>query len=366
MKRRPNIGLIAASAATIGGHSVQARALEAQLSARGYDVSYIPIDIRLPRWLRQIRYLRTIVNEVLYLLTLHRLHRCDVVHVFSASYWSFLLAPAPAVVAGRLLRKKVILHYHSGEADDHLTRWRRIVRPILRLADEIVVPSVYLEKIFSAHGYRTRVIPNVIDESQVRVRERRPLRPRLLSARNLESYYGVDTIIRAFSLLKGRFPEATLTIVGSGSCERSLRSLVDELAVSNVRFLGAIDPASMDAVYDAADIFVNASVIDNQPVSILEAFASGLPVVSTPTGDIASMLGHGKAGLLVDSTDPARFSDAVASLLDDEEASLRLTQCARKNLERHAAATVCEQWRSLYDDLLSAVGCNQEVVVNGV
>ena len=369
MKSRFRIALVAASPAVIGGHSVQAQALATQLSVEGYEVSYIPIDVRLPRvlhWIRRVRYVRTLVNEVLYLLTLHRLIRCDVIHVFSASYWSFVLGPVPAVIVARLLRKPVVLHYHSGEADDHLSRWRAMIRPVLALVNQIVVPSGYLEKVFASHGYRARVIPNAIDTCRFHYRQRYSLRARLLSVRNLQRHYGVDHIIRAFAQLRLRFPEATLTIVGEGSQRSELRTLVDKLAVAGIRFLGAVDPAGMPAIYDAADVFVNASVIDNQPVSILEAFASGLPVVSTPTGDIASMLRGGDAGILVNSPDPSGFAAAVASLFVDPELSLRLTACARKQLEQYTPAVVCEQWRSVYSALLPVASCDQEVLVNGV
>jgi len=356
MKSSFRIALIAASPSLIGGHSVQAEMIAAQLSAEGHHVSYIPIDVRFPRglqWLRRWRYVRTLLNELLYVLSLYRIARADLVHVFSASYWSFLLGPAPAIVVAKLLRKPAILHYHSGEANDHLQRWRRIVRPFLLLADEIVVPSSYLERIFARHGYRARVIPNCIDTSRFQYRERTTPRPRLLSARNLERYYGVDTIINAFAQLKDRFPEATLTVVGQGSHERALRALAEESGGSGIRFLGAIDPTAMPEIYDGADVFVNASLIDNQPVSILEAFAAGLPVVSTSIGDIPSMLRGGEAGLLVDARDVA---NAVTRLLDEPELSTTITRRAREEAERYTWRHVGAEWNRLYSTLLISGG----------
>lgn len=357
MTSRLRIALIAASPAIVGGHSVQAQGLAAQLSAAGHEVSFIPIDVRFPKglgWLRRVRYVRTLLNELLYILTLHRITGADLVHVFSASYWSFLLGPAPAIIVAKVLRKPVVLHYHSGEADDHLQRWRRTVRPFLRLVDEIVVPSSYLERVFASHGYRTRVIPNCIDISRFQYRERPFPQPRLLSVRNLEDHYRVDTTINAFARLKERFPEATLTIAGDGSDARMLRAVADELGVSGIHFLGSVDPASIPQAYDAADIFVNASVIDNQPVSILEAFASGLPVVSTPTGDIESMLRGGEAGLLVHAGDPGAVANAVSQLLDEPELSIKIARRAREEAERYTWQRVGVEWNTLYGELLSS------------
>jgi len=352
-----HIALIAASAEIIGGHSVQARALATQLSADGHEVSYIPIDARFPRglrWVRRLRYVRTLLNELLYVLSLRRMVRADVVHVFSASYWSFLLGPAPAIVAAKLLRKPVILHYHSGEADDHLHRWRRIVRPFLRIVNEIVVPSSYLERVFASHGYRARMIPNCVETSRFPYRERPIPGPRLLSARNLERHYRVDITINAFALLKARFPEASLMIAGNGTEERTLRAFVDQLGVSGIRFLGSVDPDAMPKTYDAADIFVNSSLVDNQPVSILEAFASGLPVVSTSTGDIESMLRGGEAGLLVGGEDAAAVADAVTRLLDEPGLAVRIARRAREEAERYTWRRVGVDWKTLYGELLGS------------
>src|SRR5687768_9203085 len=199
------IAIVAASLDILGGQGIQARALAEHLADEGYAVSFVPVNPRFPQalaWVRRLPVIRTVLNALLYAPTLAGLRHADVVHIFSASYWSFLLGPAPAILAARCFGKRVILNYHSGEADDHLTRWGALVHPWLRLVDEIVVPSVYLQGVFGRHGYSARVIPNVIDPSMFAYRERDPLHPQLLSSRNLERHYGVDVILRAFALLK--------------------------------------------------------------------------------------------------------------------------------------------------------------------
>ena len=102
---------------------------------------------------------------------------------------------------------------------------------------------------------------------------------------------------------------------GYGSEEPRLRLLVRSAGLNDVRFVGRVEPEDMPRVYDDADIFLNASVVDNQPVSILEAFAAGLPVVSTPTGDIGALVRHHDTGLLVPPFDPGAIASAVEWLL---------------------------------------------------
>lgn len=348
---RPRIALVTFSLEILGGQAVQASALRGELRKDGYEVLFIPFDPRFPRPLQRMRrypYVRTLLNQALYLPSLRHLRDADVVHVFSASYWSFLLGPVPAIVTARSLGKRIVLHYHAGDAEDHLARWGRFVHPWLRLVHEIVVPSEFLRSIFARHGYRARVIPNVVDTSRFRYRERAPLRPRLLSTRNLEPYYRVDTILEAFALLQGEYPDATLTIAGYGSEETRLRRLAASIGAGCVRFVGRVEPSAMPACYDDADVFVNASVVDAQPVSVLEAFAAGLPVVSTATGDIAAMVRDGETGRLVSPGDPAAMAKAVAGLLENPDHALLLARHARQEVEKYTWSHVREAWAVTY------------------
>jgi L-malate glycosyltransferase len=351
MKHKPRVAVVAASLDILGGQGVQADRLVDALARDGYDVTFVPINPRFPsriRSLREIRFVRTSVNQLLYLPSLLQLSSVDIVHVFSASYWSFLLAPVPAMATARSLKKRVVLHYHSGEADDHLSNWGGLVHPWLRLAHEIVVPSQYLRTVFGRHGYRVRVIPNVVDLSRFGYRDRRPLRPRLLSARNLERGYRIDVVLEAFARFRAAVPDATLTVAGYGSEERRLRRLAAGLAGDSVRFVGRIDPERMPALYADADLFVNASVVDNQPVSIIEALSAGLPVVSTPTGDIRFMLQEGQAGVLVPPDDPIAMAHALLGLWSDPDRAMRLARRARRDAARYTWPAVRDQWAQAY------------------
>lgn len=352
--RSPRIALVAASREIIGGHFVQVQALEDALTADGYAVRVLPINPRPPAplaWVRRIPGVRTAVTQALYWPSLAQLRHADVVHVFAASYWSFLLAPVPAIVMAERLGKPIVLHYHSGEADDHLEHWGLAVHPWLRRVNEIVVPSRYLETVFQHHGYRARVIPNIVDLGRFAYRERPTLGPRLLSNRNLEPHYRVDVTLRAFARLRARLPEATLTVAGGGSQAPALRRLADTLGPRGITFVGPVPPADMPALMAGADIFVNASVIDNQPVSILEAFAAGLPVVSTAAGDIAGMLAHGAYGSLVPPDDPDALCAAVTAVLDAPDDALARAREAHAQVQRHTWPAVGPAWRSLYGTL---------------
>ncbi|HVO30016.1 MAG TPA: glycosyltransferase family 4 protein [bacterium] len=341
--------MVAPSREILGGQYVQAAALLEGLRADGWEATLLPINPRFPRGLRglrKVRYLRTVLNEALYLASLPAVAKADVVHVFAAAYWAFLLAAAPALLAGRLAGKRVILHYHSGEADDHLSRWGRALDPWLSLAHVIVVPSEYLREVFENYGWPTRVIPNVVDAGRFQWRERSTLAPRFLSNRNLEPHYRVGDTIDAFAEIAARVPGATLVVAGDGSQRAELRARARGL--EGVSFLGRVEPEAMPALYAAADVFLNASVIDNQPLSILEAFACGLPVVSTPTGEIARMVRDGETGLLVPPRDPRAIADAAIRLLADPALAISISRRAREQLSRYSWTGVRGQWNEVY------------------
>ena len=348
------VALIAPGPGAVGGQEVQAAALQGHLGADGHQVTRIPIDPRFPSslsWLRRWPGARTLLNQALYVPSLRRLREVDVAHAFSASFWSFLLAPTPAIAVARHYRKRVVLHYHSGEAEAHLKRWGPLVRPLLKWVDTIVVPSEFLKEIFARHGLRTRVIRNIVDTDRFAYRERAHLKPRFLSARNLEPHYRVDVTIRAFSHLKKRYPEATLTVAGSGSEEKRLRGLTETLGVGGVRFIGAVDPWQMPALYDEAGILLNASVVDNQPVSVLEAFAAGLPVVSTATGDLANLIRHRATGLLVPPADPEAMANAASYFLGNPNRARLITRSARREAEKYRWESVRNSWLEVYAGL---------------
>ncbi len=345
------VALIAPSMEILGGHAVQAQALAQGLQAEGHGILFIPINPGLSPQLRALRrypYVRTVVNEAFYLPTLLRLREADLVHVFSASYWSFVLAPLPAILLARRFRKRVVLHYHSGEAPDHLARWGPLVHPWLRLVDEIVVPSEFLRAVFAQYGYRARVIRNIVDTAQFSYRERRILRPRLLSTRNLEPHYRVNNTLQAFVRVQGHYPEATLTVAGSGSEESRLRELAASLRVAGIRFVGRVEPEAMPRLCDEADIFLNSSVIDNQPVSVLEAFAAGLPVVSTGTGDLSALVRNGETGLIIPPGEPDAMANAILRLLRDPQHAVAMTRVARQETERYTWAHVRQEWAAVY------------------
>lgn len=336
----------------LGGQEVQLDSLaRCWTGDDSVQIVVIPNNPKLPPALapgERVPVLRTLLRFPLYLNSLWRGTRhADIVHAFSASHSSFLLSPLPACLVGRFHGKKTIIHYHSRRAGEHL-RDSAIARWLLRRIDAIVVPSTYLADVFQEFDLRAIVIPNVVDLEQFPYRPRVPLRPLLLCTRNFDHYCGVDDVVRAFCRVQATVPEARLCLVGKGPEEQSIRRLAAELRLDDVEFAGAISRNRIHEFYGRADIFINASRTDNAPVSILEAFASGLPVTSSAAGGIPHMLTHEVTGLLSEVEDVEGLANNVLRLLSSPVLAAELTRNAHETAKQCAWTAVRKLWLEIY------------------
>lgn len=335
-----------------GGQAVEARTLMEGFAADPQvRVEIQPIDPRIPAFLARVPGLRTMIRWPIYLAGLaRRTLRADVVHVFTAAFWPFMLTTTPAILVGRLLGRPVVLNYRDGRARDHLKY--AIVRWILRRATVLVFPSGFLQDMFAEFGFNGLVVSNVVDTHRFVFRRRDPLRPVLISARLLEELYAVENTILAFALVRQTHPEARLIIVGDGDRRPALEALVRERGIPGVEFVGRVSHAEMGGWFDQADIMVNSSRIDNMPHCLIEAFAAGLPVVTTPSGGIPYIVQDGVNGLHVPIGDPEAMAGAVITLIVSmERANQMVTVGLREVHARYSWNAASTQWKALYHQL---------------
>jgi L-malate glycosyltransferase len=357
--RKVRVLMVAPSLGILGGQAVQAARLLARLREESdLEIDFLPVNPRLPGGLaklQDIKYVRTLLTSAQYLISLlARVRRYDVIHIFSASYFSFLLAPTPAILVSRLYGKRTILNYRSGEADDHLVRWRRTALPTMRMVDSIITPSGYLVDVFARFDLAARSIFNIVETERFRFRERVPLRPVFFSNRNFEPLYNVACTLRAFALVQKRFPEARLVLAGDGSLRAELEALAVELGLRHVEFLGRVEPGRMHELYDAADIYLNSPNIDNMPGSVIESFASGLPVVTTNAGGIPYIVTNQETGLMVERDDHEAMAGAALRLLEDAQLAERLARSAYDECRKYRWESVRKEWLELYRELAGA------------
>ena len=353
--------IVAPSLDILGGQSRQAVRLREGLEREPeLEVSFLPHNPRLPgvfRSLQRIKYVRTIVTTLYYIaLLLWRVRKYDIIHIFCASYYSYSLSAIPALAISRLYGKKSILNYRSGEAEDHLETWRTAV-PTIRWADEVVVPSGYLVDVFARYGLRARAIHNIVELDRFTYRERRPLRPVFLTSRLLEPLYNVPCVLRAFAIIQEAYPEARLTIAADGFLRQDLETLARDLKLRNAEFIGFVKFEDMPALYDAADIYLSATSIDNMPSSLTESMACGLNVVTTDGGGaIPYIMTNEVTGLIVNRDDHKALAAAAIRLLEDNDFALKLVRKAHESTRKFTWPHIRDQWLDLYRELAKQKG----------
>lgn len=337
-----------------GGIGLQAKVLLCHLEGEGCPVGAIRTNYEWTGVLNplgRIRFLRGILRVlVFYARALRRFPEVDVLHVFSGSGGNYFLYTAPSLAFGRMLGKRVILHYHGGGARDFFSRYHWIAKRFLECADHILVPSRFLEKVFADFGVETSVLPNILEMNRFPYRERECFRPRFIVTRHLEPVYDVGCAIRAFSLVLKKYPDARLTVSGDGSERILLENLVKELGVrESVTFTGNVQNEDIYRIYDESDIFLNSSRVDNFPVSILEAFASGLPVITSDAGGIPYIVRDGETGLLFPTGNSVAMAEKIFMVLGDQDMARRFGKQGHQELEKY-------RWENVKGDLFGIYG----------
>jgi glycosyltransferase involved in cell wall biosynthesis len=354
LARSVRVLLIAPSLNIIGGQSIQAdRLLRCLANDRSVQARFLPVNPRLPSAL-SMKYVRTLITLVLYLARLAAgIGRADVLHIFTPGYLSFYLAPAPALLLARLLGKQAILNYHDGRAADHLAHWP-LARRLMRLATAIVVPSDYLVDIFAGCGLRATRIHNVAATLSVPYRHRPRPSPVFLHTRGLATEYNPACTLHAFAIVQQRYPEARLTIAHHGPLRPRLEALARSLGLRQTEFIGSVAPENMGALYDSADIYLMSPDADNMPLSLLECFAAGLPVVSSSAGGIPNVVEDQKNGLLFAPNDHQAMAACVLRLLEEPGLAARLAGNAQAQCARYSWPAIGPLWIKLYRQRLDA------------
>lgn len=181
---------------------------------------------------------------------------------------------------------------------------------------------------------------------------------RLVQASRLIPKKGIATTIAAFARLSAEFPRMTLVIAGTGPGERELREQADRLGVAaKVQFAGFIDQAALRDLFSSSHVFVHPSEVvfgdvEGVPNSMLEAMASGLPVVATRHGGIPEVVEDGTSGLLVDERDADGLAKAVRSLVTN---AVRYSEISAGGItavnERFSADIVGQRLNALYSQV---------------
>lgn len=360
------IGLVGPLPPPSGGMANQTLQLAKLLCEEGIKVELVQVNRPYnPLWIGRLKGIRAVFRLLPYLFHLWRsASEVQLFHVMANSGWSWHLFAVPAIWIASIRGKPVIINYRGGEADSFLNKASFWIKPSLSRASAIIVPSGFLEAVFAKHGFSTNIVPNIIDLSRFRAETRleapAPLKagfPHIIVTRNLEPIYDNATALRAFSIVRRTFPAARLSLAGSGPEQQALVSLATDLGIADaVTFTGRVDNERMAALYHSADIMINPSLVDNMPISVLEALASGVPVVSTDVGGVPYLVEHEKTALLVPVQDANAMADAILLLVNDPARMKQMKKAGIESVQQYTWPNVRGRLLGVYEQVLAESG----------
>ena len=344
-----------------GGMANQTRQLANLLRAEGVIVEVVQSNAPyVPKWIASAWGVRALFRFLPYLWRLWRATgTVHVVHVMANSGLVWYLVVAPAVYIARLRGVPVVVNYRGGLAAEFLAKRSRSVLATLRRAQRLVVPSQFLQVVFGRYGAEAHIVPNSVDIDVFSPADTKTPSlggPHVIVTRNLEAIYGIDTAIRAVALLSKSFPDVRLSIAGSGIERVKLERLAMELGIDHlVTFTGRLETTEMVRLYRSADVVLNPSRVDNTPNSILEALATGVPVVSTNVGGVPYLVQHGRSAWLVPPDDPQKMAEGMERVLRDEALRIDLRAAGLEVARACSWSEVKQQWLAMYREAVRAV-----------
>lgn len=294
-----------------------------------------------PGWLRALHMLSTAFIQ-------RSRYRVSVVDLYSGR--AFLWGEA-MTIALQQMGCPFVLMLHGGGLPRFAEKRARRVSACLKRANVVGAPSPYLADAMQPYHPNIRILPNPIDLRSFPMRLSKTVRPDLIWVRAFHRIYNPELAPRVLSLLTAEFPEIRLTMVGrdkgDGSLERTCEIAARTRTDSRIEFAGGIPRADVPTWLARSDIFLNTTDVDNTPVSVIEAMACGLCIVSTDVGGIPKLLQHERDSLLVPPDDPEAMAAAVRRILTEPGLAEALSRNARRKAEQFDWSVLLPQWRDL-------------------
>lgn len=257
-------------------------------------------------------------------------------------YYAFIVSQF-----SRFLSIKYIPVLHGGNLPVRLIKNSKLSKLIFENSEINVAPSKYLLTEFQSKGFRTIHIANALHLNGYVLKKRVNLEPRLLWVRAFDKLYNPSMAIKVLDELQKKYPTASLCMIGPDKGYlNSVKSLAKRLGVfGNVTFTGKLLKEQWHQLSEDYDFFLNTTNVDNTPVSVIEAMALGLTVVSTSVGGMPYLIDDGVDGVLVNKADYKAMSNQIINLI--EKNNQLLTENARKKVEKFDSSEVIKCWMKI-------------------
>ena len=249
----------------------------------------------------------------------------------------------------RMLSVKYIPKLHGGNLPSRIIRSKFFSDLIFSHAYINIAPSFYLYETFKKSGYTNlKYIPNTIELQLYKEHVREFKTPNLLWVRSFARIYNPLMAVKVFIKIKKIFPEAKICMVGPKKDESYSKTV--QFAQNNnveVNFTGKLSKEDWIELSKDYNIFINTTHFDNTPISVIEAMALGLPVVSTDVGGIRYLLEHDATALLVKDNDVEGMAEQINRLITEPHLASSLSEKGKESVKSFDWEVVKKQWVEL-------------------
>ena len=271
-----------------------------------------------------------------------------IIDTYSTSNFYFSYVSALLCRAFKIMFVPIL---HGGNLPERLKCSPCMSRSIFKHSFINVSPSSYLNYEFKKYGYDNVVtIPNNINIDDYSFKVRTSFRAKLLWVRSFDKTYNCEMAVEVLRLLLEKNPDAELCMVGpdkDGSMQ-SVRALAKQYGInSHIKITGKLSKTEWHKLSEDYDIFISTTNFDNTPVSVIEAMALGLPVVSTNVGGVPFLIEDGVEGLLCEKGDAKDMTEKIVQIVSSPAMSRDICANARKKVESFDWQVVKEQWKNV-------------------
>ena len=173
-----------------------------------------------------------------------------------------------------------------------------------------------------------------------------------LGASRVTERKGIDYLIKALANLVPQYSQLLLRVMGEGDAREALEKLAKDLELEkNIEFIGRIPRENTAPYYQEASIFVLPSFNEGMSNAMLEALASGLPLIATNTGGTSELVEEGVNGFIVKMRDSQDLTDRIEILMKDEDLRKRMGEASRRKAELMSWKKVAKKYGELYDKI---------------
>lgn len=297
----------------------------------------------------EVGRVRRLLDMVATVWRRRRDYRVALIDVFSGP--SFVWAEAVAFELRRL-GKPYVLTLRGGSLPEFARRWPRRVRHLLQSAVAVTAPSDFLVDGMREYRADLTVVPNALEMDGYVFATRERVSPRIVWVRAFHEIYNPILAIEVLARIATKHPAAHLVMIGpdKDGSQHAVEERAVQLGVRDrLEIVGRIPKREIPARLAAADVFLNTTNVDNAPLSVLEAMAAGLCVISTAVGGIPFLLDDGETALLVPPNDPDAMTAAVERILGDVALANRLSRSGHAFAASRDWSHVLPLWERLIE-----------------